>query len=298
VFAVSSSLDKVYPSGHRAVQDVSFEVPPGAVTALVGPNGAGKTTVIKLMVGLERGGGTTLFDGQAYRTLPNPLRAVGVVLDLDTEHPARTARNHLTMLAAAVRADRSRVDDLLDTMGLRDAGDRRVSTFSHGMRQRLRLAGALLGTPRMLILDEPTNGLDPLGILWLRDFLRDFVVAGGSVLISSHALGEVGRLADHVVVMARGRVVAQGPTGEVARSGSATDALLVRTDDVPALETWLDRHRVAYERLATGQLRLRKAHELEVARICRDAGLLITEMHRPAPAIEDALFTLIAAAHA
>ena len=213
--------------GRRAVDGLSFTVEPGKVTGFVGPNGAGKSTTLQLMLGLVHGGGRTLFDGRPYRDLPCPVREVGAVLDARTFHPRRSARDHLRMLAAAGHArgagrgrvpDR-RVDQVLDLVGLASVAPKRAGGFSLGMAQRLGLAAALLAEPGALLLDEPANGLDPHGVAWLRDLLRAFAAAGGSVLVSSHLLAEMQLLADHLLVIGRGRLLANEPLDRLIGGG-------------------------------------------------------------------------------
>ena len=195
-----------------AVHDLSFDVRPGVVTGFLGPNGAGKSTTLRLMVGLDRGTGTTRFDGRRFADLPHPARQVGVLLEARDFHPGRTARNHLRMLAAGAGIDAGRVDEVLAVVGLGDTADRRPGGFSLGMGQRLGLATALLGDPATVILDEPGNGLDPQGLHWLRGLLRQLAAEGRTVLVSSHQLTEMEELVDELVVIGRGRLVAQGPT--------------------------------------------------------------------------------------
>jgi ABC-2 type transport system ATP-binding protein len=205
----AEGLTKTY-RGVLAVDGVSFEVGRGTVTAFLGPNGAGKTTTIRMLLGLtrpDRGAGSVL--GKPLGQLDRPLSEVGVFIDGSGFHPARTARDHLRVLAAAGGVGRARVDEVLETVGLTGAADRRVGKFSLGMRQRLGLAGALLGDPDVLILDEPANGLDPAGIRWLRGFLRSYAASGRTVFVSSHVLSEVAQLAGEVIVLHHGRVVTQ-----------------------------------------------------------------------------------------
>jgi ABC-2 type transport system ATP-binding protein len=206
-------LSKTY-GRTKAVDDLSFDVRPGVVTGFLGPNGAGKSTTLRLMLQLDRGRGQTLFDGRPFREIGRPLRHVGAVLDAKGFHPTRTARNHLRMLAASADIDSARVDDVLATVGLIDVAGRRPGGFSLGMGQRLALAAALLGDPPYLILDEPANGLDPEGIQWLRQLLRHLAAEGRTVLVSSHQLAEMAQMADELVVIGRGRLIAEGPVGE------------------------------------------------------------------------------------
>jgi ABC-2 type transport system ATP-binding protein len=195
----------------RAVDDLSFTVPSGAITAFLGPNGAGKTTTLRMMLGLVRPtAGVALFDDLPYAALPDPARTVGAVLDTVGLHPGRTAIGHLEIFAAAVGVPRSQAARMLALVGLERAARMKVRTFSLGMRQRLALATALLGEPRVLVLDEPANGLDPEGSAWLREFLRSFADRGGTVLISSHILREVEHSADNLVVIRRGALMYDG----------------------------------------------------------------------------------------
>ncbi|GAA2328640.1 ABC transporter ATP-binding protein [Dactylosporangium salmoneum] len=207
------ALTKRY--GHQtAVDGLTFDVPAGAVTAFLGPNGAGKTTTLRMLVGLARpSAGAALIDGRPFAELPNPRRAVGALLESGGFHPGRRGRDHLRILAGAARLPHARVDEVLDEVGLTEAGRRRVRGYSLGMRQRLGLAGALLGDPGLLVLDEPANGLDPAGMAWLRALLKRRAAAGHTVLVSSHVLAEVAQTADHVVIVHRGRLRYEGPAG-------------------------------------------------------------------------------------
>jgi ABC-2 type transport system ATP-binding protein len=212
-----------------AVDDLSFEIRAGAVTGFLGPNGAGKTTTLRVLLGLAQptAGSATIF-GRRYTELDHPLATVGAVLETAGFHPWRSARQHLRMLAAAAGIGSERVNEALRLVGLGDAADRRVGGFSLGMRQRLGVAAALLGRPRLLVLDEPANGLDPEGIRWLRDLLRDYVRDGNSVLISSHLLSEVAQTVDDVVIIANGRLRAHCALEELA-APRLEDAFLALT---------------------------------------------------------------------
>ncbi|NBM20628.1 ABC transporter ATP-binding protein, partial [Streptomyces sp. GC420] len=220
-------LTKTFGPVH-AVEDVSFVAPAGQVTGFLGPNGAGKTTTLRMLLGLERPTrGTAVIGGRAYRDLAAPRCTVGAVLEASGVHPGRRGRTHLSLLARAAGLPRGRVDEVLETVGLGAAADRRAGEYSLGMRQRLAVAGALLGDPEVLILDEPTNGLDPAGVRWLRDLLRGLAARGRTVLVSSHALAEVGRYADRAVVVSGGRMRYEGPLdGLTARGRSLEDAFL------------------------------------------------------------------------
>jgi ABC-2 type transport system ATP-binding protein len=196
----------------RAVDDLSFTAGYGRVTGFVGPNGAGKTTTLRMLLGLVRPtAGVATIDGQPYQELTGPARTVGALLATDAAHPGRSGRDHLRVLARAAGLPARRADELIEQVGLGAAGRRRVGGYSLGMRQRLGLAVALLGDPRVLVLDEPANGLDPEGIHWLRDLLRSAAAAGRAVLVSSHVLSEVAQAADDIVIIRGGRPVLQAP---------------------------------------------------------------------------------------
>jgi ABC-2 type transport system ATP-binding protein len=207
-------LRKRFPGG-AAVEDVSFTVASGRVVGLLGPNGAGKTTTLRMLLGLASpDGGSAQIRGRAYADLKDPLRIVGTVLDAGGLHPGRTGRQHLHIAAVHAKIARVRVDEVLAEVDLASAADRRIAGYSLGMRQRIALAAALLGTPRILVLDEPANGLDPAGMHWLRNCIRAFADSGGAVLLSPHVLSDVSQIADDIVVMQAGRVVADVPLAE------------------------------------------------------------------------------------
>jgi ABC-2 type transport system ATP-binding protein len=206
----------------RAVDDLTFDVPAGTVTGFLGPNGSGKTTTLRMLLGLVRPtAGSALIGGRAYADLPDPRRTVGAVLETAGFHPGRKGRDHLRIVAQAARIPQRRVDEVLGEVGLEDAADRRVRGYSLGMRQRLALAGALLGRtegPRLLVLDEPSNGLDPGGMAWLRDLIAAQAAAGHTVLVSSHVLAEVARIADHIVIVQAGRLRFAGPAAAMTKT--------------------------------------------------------------------------------
>jgi ABC-2 type transport system ATP-binding protein len=219
-----------------AVDGLSFELERGTVTGFLGPNGAGKTTTLRMLLGLaEPTSGEALVLGRRYRDLDDPARRVGAVLEATDFHPGRSGRDHLRALALAARLPESRVDDVLRLVELEGAARRRVKTYSLGMRQRLGLAAALLGDPELLILDEPANGLDPGGVHWLREFLRAFAARGGTVFVSSHLLAEVAQTVDRVLIVDRGRLVADASLDELApEESSLEDAFLALTSGATA----------------------------------------------------------------
>jgi ABC-2 type transport system ATP-binding protein len=229
-----------------AVDDLSFSAREGAVTGFLGPNGAGKTTTLRMLLGLVTpSAGSATFNGRLYGDLPEPIREVGAVLEATNFHPGRKARQHLRVQAIAAGIPSGRVDEVLEEVGLSDAADRRVKGFSLGMRQRLGLASALLGSPKVLILDEPTNGLDPEGVHWLRQYLRSFADNGGSVLVSSHLLAEVAQTVDDIVIVANGRLVTQSSLTDLERGSKA--GVRVRTPQAEALRAALSAQGIAAE---------------------------------------------------
>lgn len=225
------NLTKTF-GGFTAVDDLSFTVEPGRITGFLGPNGAGKTTSLRMLLGLIRQtSGTATIDERTYRDLDTPLKVVGSALEATNFHPGRSGRDHLRVLAATSGVPDSRVDELLELTGIPAAARKKAGGYSMGMRQRLGLAAALLGDPRLLVLDEPSNGLDPEGIRWLRGFLRHLAEEGRTVLISSHQLQEVQQTVDDVVIIANGKLVREGTVGDLRGAATA----LVRTTDAPTL---------------------------------------------------------------
>jgi ABC-2 type transport system ATP-binding protein len=220
-----------------AVDDVTFTAPVGAITGFLGPNGAGKTTTLRIMLGLVGPtSGTALFGGRRYADLDHPRRRVGAVLEATGFHPARRARDHLRILARIAGIPAGRVDEVLAMVRLERDADRRVGGFSLGMRQRLGLAGALLGDPSVLILDEPGNGLDPAGLAWLRGMLRELAGEGRTVIVSSHVLSEVAQTVDRVVIVHDGRLRYEGPLDALGGTADALESAFLRlTTDEPVL---------------------------------------------------------------
>jgi ABC-2 type transport system ATP-binding protein len=217
-------LSKSY-GGTLAVDDVSFDVRPGTVTGFLGPNGSGKSTTMRLIMGLDAPSrGRAVIDGVPYKALRWPLQSVGAVLEARSFHPGRTAYAHLAALAAGGGVPRQRVSEVLELVGLADAASRRAGTFSLGMAQRLGIATALLGDPAVLLLDEPVNGLDPSGVRWIRDLMRSLAAQGRTVLVSSHLISEVALTADRLIVISRGRLLADTTVAELAgRAGGSLE---------------------------------------------------------------------------
>jgi ABC-2 type transport system ATP-binding protein len=220
-----------------AVDHLSFTVEPGHITGFLGPNGAGKSTTMRLILGLDRpSSGSALIDGKPYRDLPDPLRYVGALLEAKAVHPGRTAFNHLLYLAQTQGVPRSRIMEVLELVGLTEVAKKRTKGFSLGMGQRLGIAAALLGDPRLLILDEPVNGLDPEGILWIRNLLKQLAAEGRTVFVSSHLMNEMAVTADHVVVIGRGKLIADTSMTEfIARYSDNGNVVLVRSPQAEQL---------------------------------------------------------------
>jgi ABC-2 type transport system ATP-binding protein len=260
-----------------AVHDLSFTARAGAVTGFLGPNGAGKTTTLRMLLGLVTpSAGTATVDGRPYAELAEPVRHVGAVLEATSFHPGRRARHHLRAQAIAAGIPPTRADEVLEEVGLADAADRRVKGFSLGMRQRLGLAAALLGSPSVLILDEPTNGLDPEGVHWLRQYLRAFADDGGCVLVSSHLLAEVAQTVDDVVIVANGRLVIQSSLAELARRSQA--GVRVRTPRAEALRAALAGEGIAAELVSADEVMAFETTTDAVGLAAAGAGAVVYEM--------------------
>ena len=282
------NLTKRY-GGTTAVSDVSFSCEPGSITGFLGPNGAGKSTTLRMLTGLTSPtSGSSSIAGRRYADLANPGRVVGVMLDAAAQHPGRTGRETLRLAAGLLGVPRNRIDEMLEQVGLADAATRRVGQYSLGMRQRLGIAAALLGDPAVLILDEPANGMDPEGIRWMRGLLRDFAARGGTVLLSSHLLGEVQATVDRLVVIGGGRVVANGSLDELL-AGSGT---VVRGLDPAGLRGALVSAGLAPEPLPDGGFRVDGTAE-QVGRVAADARQILTELRASDGAgLEDLFFQL------
>jgi ABC-2 type transport system ATP-binding protein len=268
------SLTKKY-AGFTAVDDVSFTAESGRVTGFLGPNGAGKSTSMRVMVGLTvPTSGQALIDGQPFADLPNPGLKVGVLLDASAQHAGRTGREILTIAQRTMGLPKLSVDRMLHTVSLTDdEADRRVRNYSLGMRQRLGIATALIGDPEVLILDEPANGLDPAGIRWMRDLLRDYANKGGTVLLSSHLLHEIEVIADDIVVIGNGRIVAQGTKAELLNAAGT----VVRSEAPAELARALDAAGIVTTTSGDGVLRT-DADPAQVGRVALAARVALTEL--------------------
>jgi ABC-2 type transport system ATP-binding protein len=285
------NLTKSYGSGKASVDDVSFVCAPGTVTGFLGPNGAGKSTTLRAVVGLTPPtSGRATIGGVRYADLPNPGRVVGVMLDAAAQHPGRTGRETLRLAAAILGVPSARADAMLEMVGLQGAEKRRVREYSLGMRQRLGIGAALLGDPSVLVLDEPANGLDPEGIRWMRGLLREFAARGGTVLVSSHLLREVEATVDRLVVIDRGRIVAQGTMAELTAQ-SAPGAVVVRGLDPAGLRAALLAAGLPADRQDDGSLLVRSDAE-SVGRAALAGGQALVELREAGDGLEDLFFRL------
>ena len=275
-----------------AVDRLSFEVRPGEVTGFLGPNGAGKSTTMRMIVGLDAPtSGRVTVDGHSYRELRFPLRHVGALLDAKAVHPGRSARDHLRWLADSNGIARARVDEVLDVVGLTDVARRRTGGFSLGMGQRLGIATALLGDPGILLLDEPVNGLDPEGIQWIRSLLRTLAAEGRSILVSSHLMSEMAQTADRLVVVGRGRLIAEGTVDEVVRV-STTGHVRVESAEPERLSQLVSERGGTVSPDADGALVVTGMEAREVGTMAGEAGITLYELSSHSASLEDAFFEL------
>ncbi|PRZ03408.1 ABC-2 type transport system ATP-binding protein [Isoptericola sp. CG 20/1183] len=288
---VAQSLTKRY-GATTAVDGVDFTVRPGVVTGFLGPNGAGKSTTMRMIVGLDHpSGGRVTVDGKPYARLGAPLHRVGALLDASAVHPRRSARNHLLAVAATHRIGARRVDEVIATVGLDAVARRHVDGYSLGMRQRLGLAGAMLGDPDTLILDEPVNGLDPDGVVWMRGLLRDLAAQGRTVLLSSHLMTEMALTADHVIILGRGRVVADAPMSDLV-AGADADTVQVRTPQVATLTPLLWAEGATVTRTPPDLLSVAGLGAPRIAQVAAGAGIVVNELTPVTRSLEDAYLEL------
>jgi ABC-2 type transport system ATP-binding protein len=275
-----------------AVDHLSFEVRPGEVTGFLGPNGAGKSTTMRMIIGLDDpSAGRVTVDGRTYRDLRFPLRHVGALLDAKAVHPGRTARDHLRWLADANGIGRRRVDEVLELVGLAGVADRRTGGFSLGMGQRLGIATALLGDPDTLLLDEPVNGLDPEGIQWIRQLLRSLADEGRSIMVSSHLMSEMAQTADRLVVIGRGRLIAEGTVTEVVQ-GSVSGHVRVDSDEPHRLAALLADRGALASGQPDGSLQVTGLDARDVGIVAAAAGITLYELTPQSASLEDAFFEL------
>jgi ABC-2 type transport system ATP-binding protein len=273
-----------------AVDNLTFAIEPGRITGFLGPNGAGKTTTLRMLLGLVHAtDGEALVEGAPYRKLGDPARTVGAVLEASSYHPGRSGRNHLRVLATAAGIPRGRVDETLEQVELSGPARRPVKTYSLGMRQRLSVAAALLGSPSLLVLDEPANGLDPEGIRWLRNFLRSFADSGGTVFISSHVLAEIAQLADEVVIIHKAKLVAHEPLA--ALTGRAAGGTVVRSPDAERLRERLAAAGIEATAADDGGLRVAAPPE-RVGEVAAEAAIVLHELRGESASLEEVFLEL------
>ncbi|WP_433535521.1 ABC transporter ATP-binding protein [Micromonospora sp. CA-249363] len=291
---VVSGLTKQYKNV-RAVNNLSFTVAPGRVTGFLGPNGAGKTTTLRMLLNLVTPtGGTATISGHRYADLTDPLRHVGAILEASSAHKGRTGINHLRVICAAAGLPRNRADEVLELVGLTPAAKRKFKGYSLGMKQRLGIAAAMLGNPRVLILDEPANGLDPEGIRWMRGFLKNLAHEGRTVLVSSHLLSEMQLLADDVVIIAAGQLVRQGPVEQVLGSMAQGAQVRVRTPQAEALTTALKAQSATVTTDENGVLLVSGVDAPTIGRSALAAGVELHELTTERPDLERVFLELTA----
>ncbi|HSD55910.1 MAG TPA: ATP-binding cassette domain-containing protein [Candidatus Saccharimonadales bacterium] len=275
-----------------AVDDISFKVETGKVTGFLGPNGAGKSTTMRLMLGLDNGSGETRFDGKKLHEYRQPSKAIGILLEAKAFHPTRSARSHLKVLAAAGGVADSRVDEVLDIVGLKDVAKKKPGKFSLGMSQRLGIAAAILGEPKYLMLDEPANGLDPEGIAWLRSFLRDYASKGNAVFVSSHLLSEMSLMADNVVVIGKGKLIAD-TSMDMLISQHSKSAVFVRTNKQASFKKLLEDRKLSFTEGKDG-LTVSGAKTDELGKMAFSAGITMLELAPHVASLEEAFLEVTA----
>jgi ABC-2 type transport system ATP-binding protein len=286
-----TGLTKRY-GAKTAVDDLSFAVRPGVVTGFLGPNGSGKSTTMRLLLGLDHpdAGGSTI-NGRRYRDLPAPLHEVGALLEARAVHTGRTARNHLLAMAATHHIGRRRVEELIGLVGLEDVAGKRVGGFSLGMGQRLGIAAALLGDPGVLLLDEPVNGLDPEGILWIRTLLKSLAAEGRTVFVSSHLMSEMALTAAEVIVVGRGRLIMAGSVADVVRTATS-GTVLVRAAEADRLAHLLTGGGHQWQRLAPDTLTVEGIDSAAVGVIAAEAGIALIELTPQHATLEEAFMEI------
>jgi ABC-2 type transport system ATP-binding protein len=275
-----------------AVDDLTFDVQPGKVTGFLGPNGAGKSTTMRILLGLDRPTrGQALVDGRRVAELAEPLRVVGALLDAGAVHPGRSGRNHLRVAARTNGIAPGRVDEVIDLVGLGPAAGRRVKGYSLGMRQRLGIAAALLGDPPVLLFDEPVNGLDLDGVRWVRALVRRLADEGRTVLVSSHLMSEMQQTADHLVIVGRGRLIADASVQSVLR-GEGRQQVRVRTPEAEQLAAGLVRHGLAVRRSDDGELHVEGSTAARVGDLAHELGLPVHALADVSGSLEQAYLEL------
>jgi ABC-2 type transport system ATP-binding protein len=293
----ASHLTKSYRQGRGfakklAVDDISFDVETGKVTGFLGPNGAGKSTAMKLMLGLAGGRGHTTFDGKRLNDYSKPSHVVGILLEAKAFHPTRTARRHLSVLATAGNIPKSRVDEVLDIVGIKTEAKKKPGKFSLGMSQRLGIAAALLGRPKYLILDEPANGLDPEGMAWLRKFLKDYAKQGNGVFVSSHLLSEMSQMADNVVVIGRGKLIANTSIDKLV-AGNTHSKVFIRTNKINNLKKLLKENELKFENDEDG-VAVTGVEPDFIGKLAFSAKIPVLELSRQKASLEEVFLELTA----
>jgi ABC-2 type transport system ATP-binding protein len=273
-----------------AVDNLSFEVATGKVTGFLGPNGAGKSTTMRLMLGLDNGGGRTTYDGKKLNEYAEPSKVAGILLEAKAFHPTRSARNHLKILATAGKIPLKRVDEVLDIVGLKGVAKKGPGKFSLGMSQRLGIAAAILGKPKYLLLDEPANGLDPEGIAWLRDFLKTYADEGNAVFVSSHLLSEMSQMADNIIVIGKGKLIASTSVKQLV-SGSSSSTVFVRATNLANLEKVLDKANFTFKKNDNG-LSVNIAKTDDVGKLAFENKITLLELAKHTASLEEAFFEL------
>ncbi|MEV4493988.1 ATP-binding cassette domain-containing protein [Micromonospora coxensis] len=287
----ATDLSKRY-GDKTAVDSLSFRVEPGIVTGFLGPNGAGKSTTMRMILGLDAPtAGTVTVNGRRYATHPAPLREIGALLEAKAVHPGRSARNHLLALAATNGIGRRRVDEVIDLVGLHEVAGKRAGGFSLGMGQRLGIAAALLGDPQVVMLDEPVNGLDPDGIRWIRGLLKGLAVEGRTVFVSSHLMSEMAQTAEHLIVVGRGRLIADVPLAEFTRQASRT-TVRVRSPQAAALRDLLLGPDVTVTGGEPGLLEVTGLSREQIGDRAAAAGLTLHELTATEASLEEAFMTM------
>lgn len=289
---VAGHLSKHYKK-KLAVDDLSFKVETGKVTGFLGPNGAGKSTTMRLMLGLDNGAGNTTFDGKNLYEYSQPSKVVGVLLEAKAFHPTRTARQHLRVLADAGGISLKRVDEVLDIVGLSSEAKGKPGKFSLGMSQRLGIAAAILGQPKYLMLDEPANGLDPEGIAWLREFLKDYADEGNAVFVSSHLLSEMSQMADNVVVIGKGKLIADTSIAELITT-SGHSGVFVRSPKLSVLERALHGNKKATVTVSAGGLKVSGMTTDDIGKLAFESGVPVYELAQQVASLEEAFLELTA----
>ncbi|HWH27206.1 MAG TPA: ATP-binding cassette domain-containing protein [Pseudolysinimonas sp.] len=275
-----------------AVDDISFVVRPGQVTGFLGPNGAGKSTTMRLIVGLDRpSSGSVTVGGRPYAQSAAPLREVGVLLDAKAVHTGRSARGHLLALAATHGISSRRVDEVIELAGLQSVAKKRVGGFSLGMGQRLGIAAALLGDPATLILDEPVNGLDPEGVIWVRTLTRQLAAEGRTVFLSSHLMSEMAQTADHIIVLGRGKVIADSPVAEFLANASGA-AVRVRSPHADYLAPIVQQHGATVVPVEAGLLEISGLTAPQIGELAAPAGIILHELTPIGGSLEAAYLSL------